>query len=97
MKFCFWQPCFPYLIPEGELEILAPCVHPSLDQSHRPQEEPAVFVAGLQLKFWRGVVVAVQPEGEGATAYPGGPDCLDDAINKAIWNPAGKPLSKLFP
>ena len=84
----FYQPCFPNLIPEGELEILATCVHPSLYQSHRPQEEPAVLVAGLQLKFWRGVVVAVQPKGEGAAADPGGPDRLDDAINKAIWNPA---------
>ena len=63
-------------------------MHPSLNQPHRPQEEPAVLVAGLQLEFWRGVVVTVHPEWERAAADPWGPDRLDDAINVAVREPA---------
>ena len=40
------------------------------------------------IRPWRGVVVAVQPEGERATADPGGPDCVDDAVNIAVREPA---------
>ena len=37
---------------------------------------------------WRGVVVAVQPEGERTAPDPGGPDRLDDAVNIAVREPA---------
>ena len=136
-KNAFWQPytVLAYLISKRQLEVLATRVHPPLDQPHRPQKEPSVLVAGLQLEFWRqlyknrsfrkidspgifsreydfldtlsltedqfsgktyfstirpwrGVVVAVQPEGERAAADPGSPDCLDDAVDIAVREPA---------
>ena len=77
-----------YLIPKRQLEFLAARMHPSLNQPHRPQEEPAVLVAGLQLEFWRSVVVTVHPEWERAATDPWGPDCLDDAVYVAVREPA---------
>ena len=91
------SPLGPYLVSKRQFERPAAPVHPPLHHPHRPQKEPTVLVAGLELELRRGVVVAVEAEGEGAAADAGSPHCFHDGVNIGVWEPALGKFKTLTP